>query len=307
MIFGISSSFPILLLYSLFNHENGGVLLVKKIVVLHILLVLCLLTVSSCSKYTEVSWQEQYDLGVRYLSECNYEEAIIAFSAAIEIDSRQAVVYEQLSYAYQEIGNLDRAIKVLQAGYEATGDDGLLESLELLQQYLAQETDAFFLTEQSVYLADGTLVSQTEVTYDEDGYMTEKIETTLSTTTGQYMTYTQTWTFDPAESSWIWWAAYGESDTNGVSEILEGPREKGLDNCGVSYQSVVADILVYPDSEGNMPEVIYPSDVMDSDDALWHHAEYEYDNHGNAVRITTYQEDGSILGWCENVYDYHLP
>lgn len=150
------------------------------------------------------------------------------------------------------------------------------------------------------------LVSQTNVTYDEDGYMTKKIETTLSSTTGQYMTYTQTWTFDPAESSWTWWAAYGESDTDGVSETLEGPRDKGLDNCGVSYQSVVADILVYPDSEGNMPKVIYPSDVMDSDDTLWHHAEYEYDDNGNAVRITTYQEDGSILGWCENVYDLAL-
>lgn len=265
-----------------------------------------LVGLSACGQSMEAQWQEQYDLGVRYLSESNYEEAIIAFTAAIEIDSRQAVAYKQLSYAYQEVGDLDRAIEVLRAGYEATGDDGLLESLELLQQHLAQETDAFFLTEQSVYLADGTLVSQTEVTYDEDGYMTEKIETTLSTTTGQYMTYTQTWTFDPAESSWIWWAASGESDTNGVSETLEGPREKGLDNCGVSYQSVVADILVYPDSEGNLPEVIYPSDVMESDDALWHHAEYEYDDHGNVVRITTYQEDGSILGWCENVYDYHL-
>lgn len=267
--------------------------------------VLLLLGMTACGN-NPTTWQEQYDLGVRYLSEGNYEEAIIAFSAAIEIDSRQAVAYEQLSYAYQEIGDSDRAIEVLRAGYEATGDDGLLESLELLQQHLAQETNAFFLTEQSVYLADGTLVSQTKVAYDEDGYMTEKTETTLSTTTGQYMTYTQTWTFDPAESSWIWWAAYGESDTNGVSETLEGPREKGLDNCGVSYQSVVADILVYPDSEGNLPEVIYPSDVMESDDALWHHAEYEYDDHGNAVRITTYQEDGSILGWCENVYDYHL-
>ena len=265
-----------------------------------------LVGLSACGQSVEAQWQEQYDLGVRYLSESNYEEAIIAFTAAIEIDSRQVAAYEQLSYAYQEIGDLDRSIEVLQTGYEATGDDGLLERLELLQQHLVQETAAFFLTEQSVYLADGTLVSQTKVAYDEVGYMTKKIETTRSTTTGQYMTYTQTWTFDPAESSWIWWAAYGESDTNGVSEILEGPREKGLDNCGVSYQSVVADILVYPDSEGNMPEVIYPSDVMDSDDALWHYAEYEYDNHGNAVRITTYQEDGSILGWCENVYDLAL-
>ena len=38
-------------------------------------------------------WQEQYDLGVRYLSEGNYEEAVLAFTAAIEIDSRDALAY----------------------------------------------------------------------------------------------------------------------------------------------------------------------------------------------------------------------
>lgn len=289
--------------YGIKSFVEGG-LGVKRLLGL-CLSVLLLFSVAACGN-KPTTWQKQYDLGVRYLSECNYEEAIIAFTAAIEIDSRQAAAYEQLSYAYQEVGDLERAIEVLQTGYEATGDNGLLESLKLLQRHLSQENDVFFLTEQNVYLADGTLVSQTNVTYDEGGYMTKKIETTLSSTTGQYMTYTQTWTFDPAESSWTWWAAYGESDTDGVSETLEGPRDKGLDNCGVSYQSVVADILVYPDSEGSMPKVIYPSDVMDSDDTLWHHAEYEYDDNGNAVRITTYQEDGSILGWCENVYDLAL-
>ena len=34
-------------------------------------------------------WQEQYDLGVRYLSDGNYEDAIIAFTAAIEIDPKK--------------------------------------------------------------------------------------------------------------------------------------------------------------------------------------------------------------------------
>lgn len=38
-------------------------------------------------------WQSQYDLGVRYLNEGNYEEAIIAFSAAIEIDPKLAPAY----------------------------------------------------------------------------------------------------------------------------------------------------------------------------------------------------------------------
>ena len=36
------------------------------------------------------TWQEQYDRGVRYLEDGNYEEAIIAFTAAIEIDPKRA-------------------------------------------------------------------------------------------------------------------------------------------------------------------------------------------------------------------------
>lgn len=51
-------------------------------------------------------WQEQYDLGVKYLSEGNYEEAILSFTAAIEIDPMRAHAYVgrgdsyvQLSYA----------------------------------------------------------------------------------------------------------------------------------------------------------------------------------------------------------------
>lgn len=42
----------------------------------------------------------QYDLGIRYLSEGNYEEAIIAFSAAIKIDPKQASAYIARGDAY---------------------------------------------------------------------------------------------------------------------------------------------------------------------------------------------------------------
>ena len=38
---------------------------------------------------TTPTWQEQYDLGIRYLSEGNYQEAILAFTAAIEIDPKR--------------------------------------------------------------------------------------------------------------------------------------------------------------------------------------------------------------------------
>ncbi len=119
------------------------------------------------------TWQEQYDLGVRYLSEGNYEEAIIAFTAAIEIDPKQApayigrgdayvgsvgrldtetqgdnikktyglaeidylatidldtysaAVYSKLADIYMVMGDIEKAIAILDRGYEATGDEAL--------------------------------------------------------------------------------------------------------------------------------------------------------------------------------------
>ena len=53
----------------------------------------------SCGRSAS-TWQEQYDLGVRYLSEGNYEEAIIAFNAAIEIDPKRAEAYLSLADVY---------------------------------------------------------------------------------------------------------------------------------------------------------------------------------------------------------------
>ena len=46
------------------------------------------------------SWQDYYDLGVRYLSEGNYEEAIIAFTAALEIDPSRPEAYVGRGDAY---------------------------------------------------------------------------------------------------------------------------------------------------------------------------------------------------------------
>lgn len=64
-----------------------------------VLMLLCLLLLlTSCGSYkpeenSGLTWQEQYDLGIRHLSEGGYEDAIIAFTTAIELDSKQALAY----------------------------------------------------------------------------------------------------------------------------------------------------------------------------------------------------------------------
>jgi len=69
------------------------------------------------------TWQEQYDLGIRYLSEGNYEEAIIAFTAAIEIDPKQAEAYIGLADVYTAQGDTEKAVEVLSQALEAVGEN----------------------------------------------------------------------------------------------------------------------------------------------------------------------------------------
>lgn len=64
------------------------------------------------------TWQEQYDLGVRYLSDGNYEGAILAFSAAIEIDPKRAPAYVGRGDAYVKSGETEENLTAALADYE---------------------------------------------------------------------------------------------------------------------------------------------------------------------------------------------
>ena len=79
------------------------------------------------------SWQEQYDLGIRYLSEGKYEEAILAFTAAIEIDPKRAEAYGKAAEAYEALGDIDGAISVLEQGFAETEDMFLADWLDRLK------------------------------------------------------------------------------------------------------------------------------------------------------------------------------
>jgi len=86
----------------------------KKIKVFVILLAVLL---SACGPKAP-TWQEQYDLGIRYLEEGNYEEAIIAFTAAIEIDPKRAPAYVGRGSAYLLSGDTEENLAAAQADFE---------------------------------------------------------------------------------------------------------------------------------------------------------------------------------------------
>lgn len=85
------------------------------------------LALAACQK--QPTWQEQYDLGMRYLTESNYEEAILAFTAAIEIDPNQPDTYVYLIQTYLATGDVEKAEATRLQGYEATGNIRLGQSV----------------------------------------------------------------------------------------------------------------------------------------------------------------------------------
>ena len=62
-------------------------------------------------------WQEQYDLGQKYLTDGNYEEAILAFTAAIEIDPKRAPAYVGRGSAYALSGDTEGNLTAAEADF----------------------------------------------------------------------------------------------------------------------------------------------------------------------------------------------
>lgn len=115
-----------------------------------IAVILCLaLMLSGCSglfdKLGGDKWQEQYDLGMRYLEDGDYEEAILAFSAAIEIDDSRPEAYMARAEAYVAVDEPEKALKdYKKARRLAKNDDDyedLKEELEELIEILEEEIE----------------------------------------------------------------------------------------------------------------------------------------------------------------------
>lgn len=76
-----------------------------------VILMLAMILLSACGN--ESRWQDQYDLGMKYLTEGNYEEAIVAFSEAIEIDPNNALAYIGRGNAYTGSGDDNLALALM--------------------------------------------------------------------------------------------------------------------------------------------------------------------------------------------------
>ncbi len=107
-----------------------GLVIICSIVAVALAIATCFLLYFNASS---VKYRKQYDLGTKYLSELDYDQAIVAFEKAIEIKPDNSDAYIGLADAYLGKGLTDKAIDILQKGYDKTQDSRLLDKLNELK------------------------------------------------------------------------------------------------------------------------------------------------------------------------------
>ena len=85
----------------------------KRYLSLLLALLLCLGAASCSAPAAAPDWEGQYELGMRFLSDGDWEQAIPAFLAAIEIDPKRADAYLALADAYVAAGEPEKAKELL--------------------------------------------------------------------------------------------------------------------------------------------------------------------------------------------------
>lgn len=84
----------------------------------------------------------QLNFGQKYMAELDYEQAVIAYTRAIEIDPMNVDAYLGLAEAYESMDNVDLALAMLEKGYELTADVRLQTQLQKERELIHNEAVA---------------------------------------------------------------------------------------------------------------------------------------------------------------------
>ena len=285
---------------------------------------LCVL-LTACAAHSDSAvedsptWQEQYDLGLRYLEEGNYEEAILAFTAAIEIAPKQAEAYIKTAEAYVALEDYNNAWDILEKGYIATGDISLL-LVDWLQYKEPQEGALWVLTYWAAYRTDMTVAEYNQYEYDEYGYMIKRViqapKYTYDTGNSTYKDYLVTYSYTDdhlveqngllmRRAMYTFCSAYNGT----LDAVYEEPREFMMligtpinDSNGWIDNNeggaICCDALLIPEHRQEVEETgrLTLYSFIEDDPLKGSYAEFEFDSYGNPVTIVSYGPDGTQMG-----------
>ena len=273
------------------------------------------------------TWEEQYDLGVKYLSEGNYQEAIIAFTAAIEIDPKRAEAYvgrgdayigsgetaENLAAAladyeqaaaldetnpaaylgmadvYIRMGEYDKALEILRQGLDKTGNDERIAE-KIAEMESGTITDASGKVRRtSGYDESGALKWYWDHTYDAQG---REATVTAYDASGSQMGFVEL-AYDEQGNPL---RDYHYDSLSGEIGVVENTYDEA-GNCTGKVWYMLDGTVLHRVSYTYENGLVVREDVYDSDGALRDYWLDEYDGQGNRTKRSNYDTDGSLNGY----------
>lgn len=275
------------------------------------ILLICIVACSPDAVGT-LTWQEQYDLGIRYLSEGNYEEAIIAFTAAIEIDPKQAFAYVGRGDAYMLSDKTEENLAAAQADYEQAIelDETLVEAylnladvfirqgvyanaLEILTQGLEKTNNNQTIADKFAEIEGGNHTDSTKENY-RNNLENNQAEIKSARIKGIYYgadgmpNYSENYFYDLDG-----YLSKIERIDSGTSTLLECYEYDKFGNI-ITRNSGSGTTAIQNIYEG-------PILISSHNEGGWW-SEYFYDS-GRLVSITTYLSSGKIMGVDEFLYN----
>ncbi len=140
------------------NKSKSGLIAVISISAVVLIGIFIALIIIFSQPNTQSQLNEQISLGEKYLTEENYEEAIVAFKKAIEIEPNAPELYIKLADAYVAKGDTANAISILQEGYEKTQSEIIKTKLD----GLTNVGDEVIIEESSEISEEPSTISEAE-------------------------------------------------------------------------------------------------------------------------------------------------
>ena len=230
----------------------------------------------------------QLALAEKYMSELNYEAAILAYRAAIEIDPKCKDAYIELVNLYVATDAYDKAEEIITYAENNLDDEIILKMREKANTLSA---------------IDATEADNRNTNQEESESSTEEI-----TSSEPYLLYMQATNYDSAGN--VTSIKKEEYDTNG-NLIIDTLYD--IDNNIVhqyTYDSMgntTSDSIGRPWEEkvynenGRIVQILTHKTGIDTTLQFW--KEYTYDQHDNIIKITTYNPDNTIRDYSEYIYD----
>ena len=183
-------------------------------------------------------------LADRYLSEQNYEQAIIEFEKVLKVEPMNVDAYLGLAEAYMALGETDKAVEILEEGIEKTGSDKLRGKLEEIREGLKPVTTEEEAVVTVTVTASAPVETSAVTTVGETTAAETTAETVAAETEPEPVIATTTVKTEPVATTTKTESVVTTTTTKTQPVVTEPPVEEGtVTILGVEYDIATTDSL----------------------------------------------------------------